>query len=502
MTKRVAIIGAGFTGLAAGCYARLNGYDVDIFEQHSAPGGLCAAWERGGYTFDLCLHWLYGSDPSSIMGGVWAELGVLDGQEFIDPEVFAVSEGWYGGRLVLYSDPERLRAEMKRVSPGDARTIDQFCGAVNSFRGREVLPLKAPELVTWRDWLAMARWAPDLLRLWRWSRWTVQDFRRRFRDPFLGWALCAPVDLDGMPLAAQLMVHAWLADRNAGYAIGGSLALVRALERRARELGCRIHYQHRVDKVLVDGNHVVGLRVRGLEADQTADWVIAAGDLHTLLNDLLDGRYTDAEHQSWFETFRPFPALAVVSFGVRRAFDELPRAISGTTLRLPRPTGLGGSRQEVLHYRVHHFDPTLAPTGSTAVTCSLVVDYDHWRELSEDRQVYLEAKRQLAEGCATILDQRFPGFRDDIEVTDVATPVTLERYTSNWRGSFEGWMIDRKNLFRRCQRTLDGLDRLYLAGQWVQPGGGLPTAALQGRTVVEVLCHRDGVRFTGGAGAA
>lgn len=502
MNRRVAIIGAGFTGLSAGCYARMNGYDVDIFEQHSAPGGLCTAWQRGGYTFDLCLHWLYGSDSRSIMGGVWDELGVLDGQEFIDPEIFAISEGWYGGRLVLYSDPERLRAEMKRVSPGDARTIDRFCDAVNSFRGREVLPLKAPELVTWRDWLARALRVPDIARMLRWSRWTVQDFRRRFQDPFLGWALCAPVDLDGMPLAAQLMIHAWLADRNAAYAIGGSMALTHALERRARELGCRIHYRHQVEKVLVDGDRAVGIKIRGFDAEHAADWVIAAGDLHSLLYDLLDGRFVGPEHRSWFEKLRPFPPLAVVSFGVRRPFDDVPRAVSGTTLRLQRPTGLGGSRQETVHYRVHNFDPTLAPSGSTVVTCSVVVDYDHWLDLAQDRQVYEEAKRQLAEGCAAVLDQRFPGFKESVEVVDVATPVTFERYTSNWRGSFEGWMLDRKNLFRRYRRTLDGLDRLYLAGQWVQPGGGLPTAALQGRTVVEVLCHRDGLRFTGGPGPA
>jgi phytoene dehydrogenase-like protein len=48
----IIIIGAGVAGLAAGCYAQMNGYRTQIFELHDQPGGLCTAWERKGYTFD------------------------------------------------------------------------------------------------------------------------------------------------------------------------------------------------------------------------------------------------------------------------------------------------------------------------------------------------------------------------------------------------------------------------------------------------------------------
>jgi phytoene dehydrogenase-like protein len=39
----IIIIGAGIAGLAAGCYAQMNGYQTSIFEMHSLPGGLCTA---------------------------------------------------------------------------------------------------------------------------------------------------------------------------------------------------------------------------------------------------------------------------------------------------------------------------------------------------------------------------------------------------------------------------------------------------------------------------
>lgn len=62
--KKVIIIGGGISGLSAGSYLQMNGYDTEIFEQHDIPRGLCTAWKRKDYTFDLCIHWLVGSSPS------------------------------------------------------------------------------------------------------------------------------------------------------------------------------------------------------------------------------------------------------------------------------------------------------------------------------------------------------------------------------------------------------------------------------------------------------
>lgn len=39
--------------------------------------------------------------------------------------------------------------------------------------------------------------------------------------------------------------------------------------------------------------------------------------------------------------------------------------------------------------------------------------------------------------------------------------------------------------------ALTGLDRFYMAGQWVEPGGGLPPAAMSGRDVIRRICQRN-----------
>jgi phytoene dehydrogenase-like protein len=40
-------------------------------------------------------------------------------------------------------------------------------------------------------------------------------------------------------------------------------------------------------------------------------------------------------------------------------------------------------------------------------------------------------------------------------------------------------------------KTLPGLKSFYMAGQWVEPGGGVPTAAKSGRETIQLICKQD-----------
>ncbi len=125
-------------------------------------------------------------------------------------------------------------------------------------------------------------------------------------------------------------------------------------------------------------------------------------------------------------------------------------------------------------------DPTLAPPGKTSLVVMLPSSYDYWKELAQDRAAYEEKKDQVARTVVELLDQRFPGISGQVEMVDVATPLTFERYTGNWKGSFEGWLITPQNaatMMKPMSQTLPGLENFYMCGQWVEPGGGLPTGS-------------------------
>ena len=88
--------------------------------------------------------------------------------------------------------------------------------------------------------------------------------------------------------------------------------------------------------------------------------------------------------------------------------------------------------------------------------------------------------------------------RADIEGVDEATPLSYERYTGNWLGSSCGWLLTKETMplmIQGMRKTLPGLHNFYMAGQWVEPGGSVPMAAVSGRNAVQVICHQDGRPF-------
>jgi phytoene dehydrogenase-like protein len=93
--------------------------------------------------------------------------------------------------------------------------------------------------------------------------------------------------------------------------------------------------------------------------------------------------------------------------------------------------------------------------------------------------------------------QRFPGLASLVEMSDISTPLTFERYTGNWQASFAGFLPIPQTLVSSIPKTLPGSANFYMAGQCVQAGGGLPTGVSTCREAVIKMCKQDGIRFSG-----
>ncbi|MFP4472165.1 MAG: FAD-dependent oxidoreductase, partial [Bacteroidales bacterium] len=123
-------------------------------------------------------------------------------------------------------------------------------------------------------------------------------------------------------------------------------------------------------------------------------------------------------------------------------------------------------------------------------------NHRYWLDLRKnDREKYKTEKQRIAAALADMLEKRFGNVKEHLEVTDVSTPATVVRYTNNWKGSFEGWVMTPQMGFRQMKKQLPGLKNFYMAGQWVSPGGGLPSGLITGRGVAQILCKQHGKKF-------
>ena len=489
--KSIIIIGAGIAGLAAGCYGQMNGYRTQIFELHDKPGGLCTSWKRMGYTFNGCIHWLVGSGQGSAMNRLWQELGAVQRRQFVNHDEFLRIEGASGKAFIVYTNVDRLEQHMRELAPADADVIHEFAAAVRAF-ARMDMPLDMPG--GWVEWIKLGVGILPFLRPMRkWSKITVQDFAARFRDPFLREAFNQFFGLPDFPMVGALMTLAWMHKHDAGYPIGGSLEFSEAIECRYLDLGGELHYRSRVQKILVDASRdrAVGVCLDD-ETEHRADVVISAADGHATIFDMLEGKYVDDTIRGYYRELPIFQPMIQVSLGVAHDLSNLPHMSS---FPLEKPVRIAGQARERMSMKHFCYDPTLAPKGKSAVVVSFDSNYAYWKQLSEDRERYDAEKQQIAITVMEQLDKRLPGFMGQVEAVDVATPLTTERYTGNWQGSIEGWMITTRTVGMMfgdgMKKTLPGLDNFYMAGQWVEPGGGVPTAAMSGRKVMQAICKRD-----------
>jgi len=297
-----------------------------------------------------------------------------------------------------------------------------------------------------------------------------------------------------IPMIGGLQQFAWFHNRVAAYPQGGSSNITHAIEKRYRDLGGEINYKSRVDKILVENDKAVGIRLtEGTE--HRGDVVISAADGYTTIFNMLEGKYVDNKISNLYEQLPLFPPVIHIAIGVSRTFDEIPSSIEGINFPLLRPITIDNQEINRLTVQIYNFDATLAPAGKTVMRIQLLSDFERWRKLKQDNDKYKAEKDRIAGEVIAALDQRFPGLAGQVEMCDIATPVTYERYTGNRMGSTQGWLITPKTMSMGIKKILPGLENFYMAGQWVEIGGGLPAVAMSGRNVIQIICKRDKKKF-------
>ena len=234
-------------------------------------------------------------------------------------------------------------------------------------------------------------------------------------------------------------------------------------------LGGRLRLGTKVERILVESGAATGVQLAGGETI-AADWVISAADGHATIYDLLGGKYTDKVTDKIYRTLKTFPSYLQVSLGIARDLSQQ----AGYVMRLldaPLMVDPGTQLRQV-SFRFFHFDPTSRhPERLRSFAFCPTYNFQFWVDLRQrDPVQYHAEKHRVAEAVIAILERSVADIRPAIEVIDVSTPATVIRYTGNWKGSMEGWLLTPGTGFRPLPENPTGFAAVLDGGSMGHAG--------------------------------
>ena len=488
--KNIIIIGGGIAGLSAGIYAQKCGFNVTILESHNIAGGNCTSWKRKGYLFEGGMHWLTGSDKNDPINKLWRYVGALDDSVEIRTDEPFIEYDHDGTPIRFYRNIDETEKHFLALSPADEKEIKRFCKyirkvkdlamPVTDLRGVKVTKKNHPPISLLFTAISAIRVMSALKKIPR------EQFINRFTHEGIRDALRSSTtdDTGIMPIVFTMGT---LARGDGGFPEGGSLPFAARMVKTFTESGGAIYYNTRAERVVADCGKVTAV-IAGDKRFETDAVIITADTM------AIDHLFEIPPSAPWLDEMRKVtkPTMnTFVSLGVAADLSSYPHVY---IFKLKDPIKLDKQTYEFLSVNNYAADPVYSPEGKSSLTVQLGGDtYDFWKKAKEENR-YAEEKQRVTDAVISALTAQIPEMSGNVEVCDVATPLTYERDCGNWKGS---WMTEMTPSMKMKSYTanIKGIDGVYFAGQRMMPPGGLPVALMSGRTAVQYLCRDTDMLF-------
>ena len=492
MKYNTVVIGGGLAGLTAGATLAKFGKKVLLIEQHYKPGGCATTFKRGDFIIEVGLHEMSGLTDNGTIRNIFKMLEVDKNVEFQQvPEFYAVLSD--KGDFVF---PHGFSAAIKALSdkyPEDEKGIRRFFKLIAGIR-REGTNLPG---TPWRRKLIyplMPLLYPNLVEA---SRHTVGSWLDKYiTNENLKLDLVAhiaywgddPYTLSmfyfGMPFSGFV--------ENGGHFIkGGSQQLSSYLAAYIEQNGGTVLLGKKVEKIVTHNGRVTGVTFCDSFNNQLEPITISCDNVVAncaipLVSDLLDNPYAASLKQKISSKTNSCSLLSVYlgfktnleAFGVKY-YSNFIQGDGVKTLKDVKPNHLGAwSKRSFIFVDYGKTDAQLAPQNKSVGSICAVDYLKNWTGLSEAE--YKAKKEEVAQILLQRLEKQFPGIQDSIEYYEVATPKTIQRYTSNPSGSVYGYAqtLDQSGMKRLRNNFL--IPNLYFASAWAFPGGGFEGSIMAG----------------------
>ncbi|RYY49513.1 MAG: phytoene desaturase [Chitinophagaceae bacterium] len=486
MKGKAIVIGAGVAGLAVATRLAIQGFQVDVYERNSYPGGKLSMFEKDGFRFDAGPSLF--TQPEHLEE-LFADAGeVLD--DYLQYHSIDITCKYFfenGKQVDAFADRSRFAAELQEKLGEPSNNLYSYLQASESLYnnvGSIFLNYSLHKRSTWmHKRIAAALSAVKLPYLFKsFSSYNNSKFSTgEARQIFNRFATYNGSDPYQAPAMLSLIPHLEL-NRGVYYPQGGMISITHALYKLALKKQVKFHFNTPVSRIIYTEGIAKGIVAGG--DNHYAEVLVSNSDIYFTWKNLI-GQVDKAKKILRQE--RSSSAL-IFYWGINREFREL------DLHNIFFSNDYRSEFEYIFKRKELYTDPTVyinitakqeqchAPTGKENWFVMVNVPANNgqnWEELTAKARCYIIEKlsRLLNVELATL-----------IESETIMDPVTIENRTGSYMGSLYGTSSNTKMAaFKRQPNFTSSIKRLYCCGGTVHPGGGIPLCLKSAAITADII---------------
>lgn len=473
-SKQAVVIGAGLGGISSALRLRAKGYRVTLMDRLDQLGGRARVFKQDGFTFD--------AGPTVVTAPfLFDELFQLFGKKREDYVEFVEVHPWY---RFLYNDGtffdygstiEHTQQEISKFSPKDAKGYESLLE-----ESRKIFEIGFEQLsdVPFHQFSTFFSKFPDMIRL-RAYRNVYDLVSAHLEHPKLRKAFSIqPLLVGGNPFDTTCiynLIHYLERKWGIHYAMGGTGAIVSALEKLMREEGIEI-------KLNCDVKHLHGTKdITSLELTDgsrfEADIFVCNSDPAHTYKHMVPQKHNKKWKPKRVDKLDYSMGLYVIYFGTKKTYSDVKHhtiimgeSYQGLLDSIFHKNELRYDDCSLYLHRPTATDPSMAPEGQECFYVLSPVPNQKgnvdWETESDKFKEFIYER--LEQTCLA-------GLRDNLVTEKVLHPAMFEtEYKSPFGSGFSIAPTLKQSAYFRFHNKSEDFSNLFFVGAGTHPGAGMP----------------------------
>ncbi len=488
MKNKIGVIGAGLGGLSAAIRLANKGFEVDIYEQNSLPGGKAGEIKEQGFRFDTGPSLL---TMPYVIKDLFEECGLNIDDYIKIKRLDIICKYFYSDNttIVANSKLEKFANEIELKTSDTSTALFKFlnyCNNIYDLAGDLFLTKDPRSLSTYLNSKALK----TLLNIKKLDPFrTINEANSSFfKDKKLVQLFNRYATYNGSnpylaPATLNIIPHV---EYNQGSFIpeGGIYSVSKALEKLAVQKGVNIFTNHKVEEIIIDDNEANALRIKN--DVKYYDKIISNVDVNFTFKHLIKS-FNSKEAERYTKEEPSFSGL-VFYWGINKIFPEL------ETHNILFSDNYKNEFNDLFSNKTIHNDPTVyiyissklnavdAPMGKE--NWFIMVNAPHIHNQNWDDEIS-RARFNIIKKINNFLNTNI---EQHIEFEKIMSPLDIQNKTGSYLGSIYGISSNNKfAAFMRQSNKSKTVKNLYFCGGSAHPGGGIPLVILSGKIVSDII---------------